>query len=87
MRAALAVVSKVPLILTPQAEGGHVVTSRGLPELLTEGETIEEAGAHAQDAWQAASEPYQDLEKPLPPELRQNVQDQEIRFAYLISEA
>jgi antitoxin HicB len=29
---------KIPLILTPQPEGGYTVTSPLLPELLTEGD-------------------------------------------------
>ena len=84
---AITVVCNVPLVLTPQSEGGYVVTSPGLPELVTEGETVEEAVAHVQDALHAVIELYQDLKRPLPPELRQDFQDQEIRFEYLISEA
>jgi len=34
---------KVPLILSPQPEGGYTVTSPVLPELVTEGNTVEEA--------------------------------------------
>lgn len=59
----------VPLVLTPQAEGGYTVTSPVLPELLTEGDTLEEALANVQDALQAALEIYEDLEKPLPANL------------------
>ena len=33
---------KVPLIMTPQPEGGYTVTSPLLPELITEGDTIGE---------------------------------------------
>jgi antitoxin HicB len=76
----MAVVYKVPLVLTPQPEGGYVVTSPGLPELVTEGETVEEAVAQVHDAWHAVIELYQDLKRPLPPELRQDMQDQELRF-------
>jgi antitoxin HicB len=34
---------KVPLVLSPQLEGGFTVTSPLLPELVTEGDTVEEA--------------------------------------------
>ena len=57
---------KVPLVLTPQPEGGFTVTSPLLPELLTEGNTIEEAMENVNDALAATIETYQDLGKPLP---------------------
>ena len=31
---------KLPLVLTPQVEGGHIVTSPLLPELVTEGDSV-----------------------------------------------
>ena len=34
---------KIPLVLSPQPEGGYTVTSPLLPELVTEGDTAEEA--------------------------------------------
>lgn len=34
---------KVPLLLTPQPEGGYTVTSPLLPELVTEGDSLSEA--------------------------------------------
>ena len=57
---------KVPLVLTPQPEGGYTVTSPVLPELVTEGDTLEEALANVGDAVKAALEIYEDLGKPLP---------------------
>ena len=57
---------KVPLVLTPQLEGGFTVTSPLLPELVTEGDTIEEALANVQDALEATIETYQDLGRQLP---------------------
>jgi antitoxin HicB len=57
---------KIPLILEPQPEGGFTVTSPLLPELVTEGDTIEEVMANVQDALEAVIEAYQDLGKPLP---------------------
>jgi antitoxin HicB len=56
----------VHLLLNPQPEGGYTVTSPDLPELLTEGDTLDEALAHAQDAFAAVLEMYEDMGKPLP---------------------
>ena len=39
----MAQVLRVPLILDPQPEGGYTVTSPVLPELITEGDTVEHA--------------------------------------------
>jgi len=57
---------KLPLVLSPQPEGGFTVTSPLLPELVTEGDTVSEALAHVQDALAAVIEIYQDLGRPLP---------------------
>lgn len=57
---------KFPLVLAPQPEGGFTVTSPVLPELLTEGDTVDEALANVQDALAAVIEIYQDLGRPLP---------------------
>ena len=56
--------SKLPLLLTAQPEGGYTVTSPVLPELLTEGDTLEEALRHVQDALAAVREMYEDMGKP-----------------------
>ena len=76
-------VYKIPLILTPQAEGGYTVTSPLLPELITEGATVEEVMGHVQDALRATLELYEDLKKPLPLNLRQNPISEPIWFEYL----
>jgi antitoxin HicB len=57
---------KIPLILAPQPEGGYTVTSPLLPELLTEGDTLEEALANVRDALAAVIETYDDLGRRLP---------------------
>jgi len=57
---------KVPLVFEPQPEGGFTVTSPLLPELLTEGDSVEDALDHVRDALAAVLELYQDLGKPLP---------------------
>ena len=57
---------KIPLILAPQPEGGYTVTSPLLPELLTEGDTAEEALDNVKDALAAVVEIYEDLGRQLP---------------------
>jgi antitoxin HicB len=57
---------RVPLILSEQPGGGYSVTSPALPELITEGDTVEEALAHVPDALAAVVELYEDLSKPVP---------------------
>lgn len=58
--------AKIPLTLEPQPEGGYTVTSPLLPELITEGETVDEALANVDDAFAAVVEIYQDRGSPLP---------------------
>ncbi len=60
---------EIPLVLTSQPEGGFTVTSPLLPELITEGDTVDEALENAQDALVAVVEAYEDLGRPLPPGL------------------
>jgi antitoxin HicB len=57
---------KLPLVFTPQPEGGFTVTCPVLPELLTEGDTLEEANANVADALAAVVEIYRDTGRPLP---------------------
>ena len=57
---------KIPLLLEPQPEGGYTVTSPLLPELVTEGDTVEEVLENVKDALAAVVETYQDLGKALP---------------------
>jgi antitoxin HicB len=57
---------KISLVLSPQPEGGYTVTSPSLPELITEGDTVQEALYNAQDALAAVIETYQDLGRQLP---------------------
>ena len=54
------------MILEPQPEGGYTVTSPLLPELITEGDTIAEVLANAEDAFAAVAEIYEDRGRPLP---------------------
>jgi antitoxin HicB len=57
---------RIPLVFTPQPEGGFTVTSPVLPELITEGDTIDEAYANVSDALAAVIELYEDEGRPLP---------------------
>jgi antitoxin HicB len=61
---------KIPLLLSPQAEGGFTVTSPLLPELVTEGDTVEEALTNVRDALAAVIEAYEDLGRELPVNMR-----------------
>ena len=75
---------KVPLSLQGQPEGGHIVTSPALAELLTEGDDLEQALENVRDALAAALEIYEDLGQPLPGSLQQDPQAAAIRFERLI---
>jgi antitoxin HicB len=59
-------VYRIPLVFTPQPEGGYTVTSPVLPELLTEGDTLEEAQANVRDAFEAVAELYSEQGRSLP---------------------
>ena len=59
-------IARIPLTLEPQPESGYNVTSPLLPELITEGDTITECPANAEDAFAAVVEIYEDRERPLP---------------------
>ena len=52
--------------LAEQPEGGYTVTSNELPELVTEGDSVEEAMENLEDAYAAALELYEDLGRPVP---------------------
>ena len=60
---------KLPLVFDPQPEGGYTVTSPLLPELFTEGDTVEDALENVKDALAAVIELYHDTGKMLPPHL------------------
>ena len=57
---------KVPLLLTPQAEGGYTVTSPLLPGLVKERDSLSAALDNVKDALAAVIEIYQDLGRRLP---------------------
>ncbi|MDZ7363097.1 MAG: type II toxin-antitoxin system HicB family antitoxin [candidate division KSB1 bacterium] len=74
----------LPLILEPQPEGGYTVACPILPELITEGDSIQEAFANASDALPAITEAYEDLERPLPPALQRLTIDTPISIETLV---
>lgn len=75
---------RVPLTLEPQPEGGYTVTSPVLPELITEGDTVEEALAHAREAFALVLEMYQEEGRTLPPHLLQDAISASISTEQLI---
>ena len=75
---------KLPLVLTAQPEGGYTVTSPALPELVTEGDTADEAITNVADALSAVIELYEDLGRPIPPGLRLDPQAAEITFESVV---
>ena len=58
--------SNLSVNLAEQPEGGYTVTSNELPELVTEGDSAEEAMENLEDAYAAALELYEDLGRPVP---------------------
>jgi antitoxin HicB len=61
---------KLPLVLDPQPEGGYVVTCPLLPELITEGDNVQDALQNANDALAAIVEAFRELKQPLPSALQ-----------------
>ena len=60
---------RIPLLFTPQPEGGFTVTSPVLPELVTEGDSLAEAYANVSDVIAAVLELYAEQGRPLPPRI------------------
>ena len=78
---------EIPLVLSPQPEGGYTVTSPVLPELITEGDTPEEVMRNVSDALEAALELYEDQGRALPTNVWQDPQADPIWFEYLVSQS
>jgi antitoxin HicB len=74
----------VPLVLTPQVEGGHTVTSPVLPGLVTEGDSLDEALENVEDALGATLELYEDIGRPVPNGLLQDPDAGEVQFDLLL---
>lgn len=76
---------KIPLILTPQPEGGFTVTSPVLPELITEGDSVSEALANVKDALAAVVELYQDQGRSMPQATRISDTNRPVRLEAVVS--
>ncbi len=57
---------KFTVFLDPQEEGGYTVTCKELPELITEGDSIEESLDNAIDAFKSTCELYEHIGRALP---------------------
>lgn len=57
---------RITVKLTLQPSGGYTVTCKELPELFTDGRTIEEALHNVEDALIATIELYEDTNKKIP---------------------
>ena len=71
---------KLPLVFEPQPEGGYTVTSPAVPELLTEGDSVNDALENVRDALAAVFELYRDLGKSLPSELAVGKAGEELHY-------
>lgn len=78
-------IARIPLVLDPQPEGGYTVTSPLIPELVTEGDTVFEALANAEDAFAAVIEIYEDRGHPLPSEICVDVADGPVSVEALVA--
>lgn len=58
-------VYRIPIVIEPYPDGGFSVRSPLIPELISEGETFEDALHSARDAVRAVLELYEDTNKPL----------------------
>ncbi len=67
----MAAIYKLPLVLEPQPEGGYTATCPLLPELITEGDTLQESLDNVKDALAALLEAYDELGQPVPAVLRE----------------
>ena len=66
MTVKIPLIATVPLNLEPQPEGGYIVTSPAIPEMLTDGDTVEECMFNVSDCFAAVVEIYEDYMKSLP---------------------
>lgn len=76
---------KIPLVLEPQPEGGYTITCPLLPELITEGDTAQEALGNIPDALAALLEAYRRLGRPIPAALKQNPPDSALWIESLVA--
>lgn len=81
----MSAIYKLPLILDPQPEGGFTVTCPVLPELITEGDTPQEALENVSDALSALLEAYEFLKRPIPSVLKNATINRPVKFETLIA--
>lgn len=81
----MSAIYKLPLILDPQPEGGYTVTCPVLPELITEGDSPQEALENVSDALSALLEAYEYLGKPVPSALKQAAANVPLRFETVVA--
>ena len=63
------------LRFTRESEGGYTVTCKELPELITYGETLDEALENAEDAFNAVAEAYEEQGHELPKFIKENKEE------------
>ena len=61
---------KLSIIATPEPEGGFTITCKELPELITVGDSLDEAIENVKDAFMAVFEIYQDTGRTLPESIK-----------------
>ena len=61
---------KLSIIATPEPEGGFTITCKELPELITVGDSLDEAIENVKDAFMAVFEIYQDTGRSLPESIK-----------------
>ncbi len=61
---------KLSIIATPEPEGGFTITCKELPELITVGDSLDEAIENVKDAFMAVFEIYQDTGRALPESIK-----------------
>jgi len=81
----MSAIYKLPLVLDPQPEGGFTVTCPVLPELITEGDTPQEALENVGDALSALLDAYKQLNRPIPSILKQATVKRPLKFETLIA--
>jgi antitoxin HicB len=72
------------IILEPQEEGGFTVLVPALPEVVTEGDTAEEAMAMAKEAIELALEYRQEQGFDIPVDTKEEVQVRKVEIAVAV---
>lgn len=76
---------KIPLVFAPQKEGGYTVTSPLLPELITEGDSAEDALENVRDALKAVIELYEESGRSIPDTTNIDMVDVPLMIETLVS--